>query len=67
MAGRGKLCFAYSNDSSTYADRVALPFSVTKAAGGQLIDGDGLTVEDFGLSDNLMLVHSARSAWLLDW
>lgn len=58
MAGRGKLCFAYSNDPSTYADRVARPFSVTKAAGGQLIDGDGLTVEDFGLSDNLMMVHT---------
>ena len=26
--------------------------------GGRLIDADGLTVENFGLSDNLMIVHS---------
>jgi nucleoside 2-deoxyribosyltransferase len=58
MAGRGKLCFAYSNDPSIYADRVARPFSVTKTADGQLIDGDGLAVEDFGLPDNLMMVHT---------
>ena len=25
---------------------------------GHLIDGDGLTVEDFGLPDNLMMIHT---------
>src|SRR5207248_10652975 len=43
-AGRGKLCFAYSNDPAGYAERVARSFAVTKASGGHLIDNDGLTV-----------------------
>jgi nucleoside 2-deoxyribosyltransferase len=58
MAGRGKLCFAYSNDPADYAERVARSFAVTKAGGGHLIDDDGLTVEDFGLPDNLMMIHT---------
>ncbi|MEH2499876.1 nucleoside 2-deoxyribosyltransferase [Bradyrhizobium sp. AZCC 1678] len=58
MAGRGKLCFAYSNDPAVYAERVARSFAVTKAGGGHLIDDDGLTVEDFGLPDNLMMIHT---------
>jgi len=58
MAGRDKLCFAYSNDSAIYAERVARSFAVTKAEGGHLIDGDGLTVEDFSLPDNLMMIHT---------
>ena len=32
--------------------------TVTKSAGGHLIDDDGLTVEDFGLPDNLMMIHT---------
>ena len=32
MAGRGKLCLAYSNDPAVYAERVARSFAVTKAA-----------------------------------
>lgn len=58
MAGRGKLCFAYSNDLTLYPERVARSQTVTKAAGGHLIDNDGLTVEDFGLPDNLMMIHA---------
>jgi nucleoside 2-deoxyribosyltransferase len=58
MAGRGKLCFAYSNDAATYADRVARSFAVAKADDGRLVDSDGLTVEDFGLTDNLMMIHT---------
>ena len=58
MAGRGKRCFAYSNDPAVYAERVARSFAVTKAGGGHLIDDDGLTVEDFGLPDNLMMIHT---------
>jgi nucleoside 2-deoxyribosyltransferase len=57
MAGRGKLCLAYSNDPMPYADRVALSFAVTTAAAGHLVDDDGLTVEDFGHADNLMMIH----------
>ena len=58
MAGRGKLCFAYSNDPALYTERVARSFAVKTALGGHLIDDEGLTVEDFGLSDNLMMIHT---------
>src|SRR6266576_1826089 len=58
MAGRGKFCLAYSNDPAGYAERVARSFAVAKASGGHLIDDDGLTVEDFGLPDNLMMIHT---------
>ncbi|MET0679237.1 MAG: nucleoside 2-deoxyribosyltransferase [Bradyrhizobium sp.] len=57
MAGRGRLCFAYSNDPALYVDRVARSLAVVKAAAGHLIDDDGLTVEDFGHADNLMMIH----------
>ena len=32
--------------------------TVTTAADKRLIDDDGLTVEDFGLPDNLMMIHA---------
>jgi nucleoside 2-deoxyribosyltransferase len=58
MAGRGRLCFAYSNDPAIYAERVAQLRDVTKSERGHLVDSDGLTVEDFGLPDNLMMIHT---------
>jgi nucleoside 2-deoxyribosyltransferase len=58
MAGRGKLCLAYSNDPSAYAERVARLYDVKTSPEGHLIDPEGLTVEDFGLSDNLMMMHA---------
>jgi len=57
MAGRGKLCLGYSNDPAVYADRVRHLTDVTKRH-GRLVDADGLTVEDFGLGDNLMMMHA---------
>jgi nucleoside 2-deoxyribosyltransferase len=57
MAGRRKLCLGYSNDPATYAERMRQLTSV-KPVGGRLVDTDGLTVEDFGLSDNLMMIHA---------
>jgi nucleoside 2-deoxyribosyltransferase len=57
MAGRGKLCLGYTNDPSCYADRVR-QFTEVNSRDGRLIDARGLTVEDFGLSDNLMMVHA---------
>ena len=57
MAGRGKLCLGYSNDPSSYADRVR-KFTDVNLRDGRLVDAPGLTVEDFGLSDNLMIVHA---------
>jgi nucleoside 2-deoxyribosyltransferase len=57
MAGRDKLCLGYSNDPSIYAERVR-DFTTVEAGGGRLIDTHGLTVEDFGHSDNLMMIHA---------
>jgi nucleoside 2-deoxyribosyltransferase len=58
MAARGKLCLAYSNDPAIYLDRVKRFGAVTKSADGRLTDQDGLTVENFGHPDNLMLIHT---------
>jgi nucleoside 2-deoxyribosyltransferase len=57
MAGRGKLCLAYCNDPAIYADRVAR-FTDVASADGRLVDAHGLTVEDFGHVDNLMMIHA---------
>jgi nucleoside 2-deoxyribosyltransferase len=57
MAGRGKLCLAYSNDGAVYADRVGRFVDVI-SENGRLVDAQGLTVEDFGLVDNLMMIHA---------
>jgi nucleoside 2-deoxyribosyltransferase len=57
MAGRGKLCLGYSNDPSIYAERVR-GFTKVTSSDGRLVDATGLTVEDFGLSDNLMMIHA---------
>jgi nucleoside 2-deoxyribosyltransferase len=57
MAGRGKLCLAYSNDPAVYADRVGRFVDVV-GEDGRLVDAQGLTVEDFGLVDNLMMIHA---------
>jgi nucleoside 2-deoxyribosyltransferase len=57
-AGCGKLCLAYSNDPSPYPERVARMTDVTKCRDGRLIDRDGLTIENFGWTDNLMMIHA---------
>jgi nucleoside 2-deoxyribosyltransferase len=57
MTGRGKLCLGYSNDPLCYADRVRELMQV-RSRNGRQIDPFGLTVEDFGLSDNLMMIHA---------
>jgi nucleoside 2-deoxyribosyltransferase len=58
MAGRGKLCLGYSNDPTIYSDRVARTDRVTHLSNGLSVDSQGLTVEDFGLADNLMMMHA---------
>ncbi len=57
MAGRGKLCLGYSNHPSSYAERVR-EFTDVSSRDGRLVDALGLTVEDFGLADNLMMIHA---------
>jgi nucleoside 2-deoxyribosyltransferase len=57
MAGRGKHCFGYSNDPALYVDRVRQRGDV-KMQHGRLVDADDLTVENFGHTDNLMMIHA---------
>jgi nucleoside 2-deoxyribosyltransferase len=57
MAGRGKLCLGYSNHPSSYAERVR-EFTDVSSRDGRLVDALGFTVEDFGLTDNLMMIHA---------
>jgi len=57
MAARGKLCTGYTNVPGSYIGRVD---AAAKARDGRQIrvDRDGNEVEDFGLADNLMIVHA---------
>ena len=57
MAARGKLCLGYSNDPAPYADRVRVLTRV-REENRRLVDAEGLTVENFGLGDNLMMIHA---------
>jgi len=57
MAGRQKLCLGYSNEPKVYAERVRDFIAVT-SHDGRLVDCAGLTVEDFALADNLMMIHA---------
>src|SRR5258708_36844869 len=57
MVGIGKLCLGYSNDPSTYADRVR-QFTAATSRDGRLADAQGLTVGAFGLTANLTMIHS---------
>ncbi|CAN5482427.1 nucleoside 2-deoxyribosyltransferase [soil metagenome] len=57
MAGRGKRCFGYANDPAIYLDRVRSLTNVT-SQDGRRVDAEGLTVEDFGHTDNLMMIHA---------
>src|ERR1700737_4089140 len=42
---------------SSYADRVR-EFTDVSSRDGRFVDAQGLTVENFGLTDNLMMVHA---------
>jgi nucleoside 2-deoxyribosyltransferase len=57
MAARGKFCLGYSNDPAPYVDRVKR-FGTVDPCGDHLIDAGKLTVENFGLADNLMMIHA---------
>ncbi len=56
MAAMGKPVFAYSNDAALFFDRVKASCSLDyHAETGAWRDGDGMSAEDFGLVDNLMI------------
>lgn len=56
MAAQGKFCTGYSNIPGVYLDRV--PGTRSLDASAQFHDSDSLIIEDFGLADNLMIVHA---------
>lgn len=60
MRALGRPCFAYSNDSRPFVARIreALGADLGVLPDGRMVGGDGLTLESFGLSDNLMLDHA---------
>ena len=56
MAALGKPCFAYTHVAEDLIDRLrALPGLSRDETDGQWRDADGMSAEDFGLADNLML------------
>jgi len=57
MAACGKLCLGYSNDPALYIDRVKR-FGTVEPCGDRLTDAEKLTIENFGLADNLMMIHA---------
>ena len=65
MRGLGKPVLAYSNTERPYPERIAAQFpdaEMKRTADGRPADPDGMTVEDFGLEDNLMLIGAVRAS-----
>ncbi len=63
MRALGRPVFGWSNDARGFADRTR---AVTGVAGAA--DQDGMLIEDFGLSDNLMIegaIHASGGAMVL--
>lgn len=58
MRARGKPVFGYSNAPGAYAARIP---DAQLGPAGRLVDGDGVSVEDFGLPENLMPVGAAAA------
>jgi nucleoside 2-deoxyribosyltransferase len=56
-AGKPKLCLGYSNIALSYLDKVRARAVLKPDGAGMLRDADNLQVEDFGLADNLMIIH----------
>jgi nucleoside 2-deoxyribosyltransferase len=74
MAARGKLCTGYTNRRDSYADRIecapgVAPDAAPEAASGVVpvsgslanLDCEGHLIENFGLTDNLMIVHALEA------
>jgi nucleoside 2-deoxyribosyltransferase len=59
MAARGKICTGYTNRCDSYADRVDRAPGVAPDASDLVnLDCEGHVIENFGLADNLMIVHA---------
>lgn len=63
MAARGKLCTGYTNRCDRYADRIERSRGVAPDMSGLAsLDCEGHVIENFGLTDNLMIVHAFDAA-----
>jgi nucleoside 2-deoxyribosyltransferase len=58
---RDKKVFGYTNVPKTLQERVAQTSRLERGPDGRLYADDGMAVEDFQLSDNLMLVEAIMS------
>jgi nucleoside 2-deoxyribosyltransferase len=64
MAARRKLCTGYTNRPGSYADRVERARTADAWTGDlpgpglEDVDREGHVIENFGLADNLMIVHA---------
>jgi nucleoside 2-deoxyribosyltransferase len=56
-----KPVFAYTNVATPYRDRVVGAFGEGRRAAGREFADDGMSVENFGLADNLMIAEAVRS------
>jgi nucleoside 2-deoxyribosyltransferase len=62
MAARGKLCTGYTNRCDSYADRIECAPGVAPDVTGLVnLDCEGHLIENFGLTDNLMIVHALET------
>jgi nucleoside 2-deoxyribosyltransferase len=62
MAARGKLCIGYTNRRDSYAQRIDGAPGVVPDGGGLVsLDCEGHVIEDFSLTDNLMIVHALET------
>jgi nucleoside 2-deoxyribosyltransferase len=59
--GAGKAAYGYSNVSAHLEQRVAAAFApLTEAPAGRKLANDGMSIEGFGLGDNLMIDEALR-------
>lgn len=62
MFCQGKEVHGYSSSESEYAERARATSGPVVERDGHLRDRDGLGIEDFGLSDNLMILRAIEEA-----
>ena len=64
MRALGRPVMGYSNDAADFASRTLrfLGNQVSRNAEGRWVDGEGLALEEFGLTDNLMIDGGIRAA-----
>lgn len=73
MAAHGKICAGYTNRRGSYADRIeaagnerakieGAPDVASHDDGLVSLDREGHVIENFGLADNLMIVHALEAS-----